>query len=248
MELNVVFRNNIGLKLIGKLSYPSLKQVSYPTIILCHGFASNMDLFFLPDLTTALMNSGFAVLRFDCRACGKSEGRYHPTYKTMVDDLESAISFVKSHKDLELFSLVGHSMGGTAVLMSASNHPELKAVVACAPVASVAELSESKRKFFKKVRDGYELSVLGRTHHLTEEWFSDSLKVDPVSKLKKCTVPVLVLHGDSDKRVELSDAEALKATNPLVQLKILPGVGHHFDKAHEIVNDEVLSFFKRHNR
>ncbi|MEN8905273.1 MAG: alpha/beta hydrolase [Clostridiales bacterium] len=103
----------------------------YPLVILCHGFAGFKELF-LPDFAKNFIQHGFAVLTFDYRGFGESEGekgKIVPEYQ--VRDIRNAILYIKTLSliDSDKISLWGTSYGGANVITTASKECNLKCII-----------------------------------------------------------------------------------------------------------------------
>lgn len=202
MELDVVFRNKEGQKLIGTVAYPQGYEQS-PGIVLCHGFTGNKDGHFYPAMSKALVAEGFAVLRFDCRHCGKSEGDFHATYKTMPDDIVAAIEYFRKQDRVESVSLVGHSMGGTSVILVAAQDHDVQSIVAISGVAHPASIK--KRQDFTKQPDGtYTLTKRDKIYLFEESFFTDAEECKPLAVIKEVRAPLHIIHGTADEKVDIS--------------------------------------------
>ncbi|MFP4524698.1 MAG: alpha/beta hydrolase [Candidatus Woesearchaeota archaeon] len=243
MELDVVFRNEKREKLVGVLSYP-LGRETCPSVILCHGFAADKESHFLPALSEALVKEGIAVLRFDCRACGRSEGDEHPTYRTMVEDVKAALSFLRGQERITSVGLGGHSMGGTSVIMAASQDGDVGAVVSFGAVADPHRSAKAKREDFVEDGDGYSLKVGSRTFRFSEAWFTDASKVKPLEAVRSLSASLLVVHGTADDRVPLDDGKDLFLKSKLPKsLKMIDGAGHMFKGFEDQLVRSSVSFF-----
>ena len=249
MELDVVIRNKERQKLVGTLSYPEGKDPC-PGVVLCHGFTANKDLHFFPELAAALTRSGIAVLRFDCHACGRSEGDIHPTYKTMIEDLRAAISYLKDQERITKIGVAGHSMGGTSAIMAAAEDPEILATVTYAAVANTAQSAETKREKFTLRDEGtYSLRVekLGRDFTFTEDWFSDAKALKPLEAVTKSPAPLLIIHGTEDKKIPMEEAKQLFLAAKLPKsIKMIEGADHVFSDHHDPLIASTARFFKEH--
>ena len=243
MELDVLFRNDERQKLVGVLSYP-LGEDQCPGVVLCHGFAADKDSHFLPALSEALVKEGLAVLRFDCRACGKSEGDEHPTYRTMVRDVMAALRFMRGQDRISSVGLAGHSMGGTSVIMAAAEDGGVAAVVTFGAVARPSLSAGKKKAEFTADGDGYSLRVGGRTFRFSDAWFSDAQDVNPVEAVKGLQAPLLVVHGSEDDRVSLDEGKEIFLKSRLPKsLKMVDGAGHTFKGHEDAVVRSATTFF-----
>jgi pimeloyl-ACP methyl ester carboxylesterase len=113
----------------GTLTYPDTGSKSYPAVVLMHGSGRNVrdykvygHKFFL-TMADYLSRNGIAVLRYDKRGCGKSEGNFdEATYDDFASDGWSATQYLTDRKDIDFntIGIAGHSEGGSLVPMIAS--------------------------------------------------------------------------------------------------------------------------------
>jgi pimeloyl-ACP methyl ester carboxylesterase len=251
MELDVVFRNHQGLKLIGTLSTPESDEPC-PIVILVHGFLGNKENGFFPLLAAALVSRGIAVLRFDARGCGKSEGEEHPTYKTLVEDVQAAVDYVKTQGRFSAIGLAGHSMGGTAVIEAAAKTPGVKAFATFAAVAHPGRSAEKKHEFFTTDEDGlFTMVSHDRTYRFSERFFTDAEATTPLATLQHqlLRMPKLFFHGTADDRIGIEEAEELflAAASPKA-IEKMEGADHSFKGHTDALIAETLAFFTAHLR
>ena len=131
MEQTVGFSSS-GLKLVGVLHVPE-RTGKRPGLVLCHGFGGNCRGAGHPELARALERAGYAVLRFDFRGCGESEGkRGNIICAEEVEDARSAVGFLAAHEavDGERIGVVGASLGGSIAIELAAGDPRVKLCVA----------------------------------------------------------------------------------------------------------------------
>ena len=96
--------------------------------LFAHCFTCSKDFLAASRISRGLVEEGFAVLRFDFTALGASEGEFADTnFSSNVDDLVCAAGWLREHHAAPSL-LVGHSLGGTAVLAAAARLPEVTAV------------------------------------------------------------------------------------------------------------------------
>ncbi len=115
-------------------------------MIASHGLLSSKDSEKYIALGERLSREGFAMLRFDFRGIGESEGRIEDdTVSRRIVDLGSAIDFVKSRPGLgNRIGLVGSSLGGYVSLIKASMDKEIRAVVTWATPFHLDDLKSNK--------------------------------------------------------------------------------------------------------
>ena len=120
-----------SIVLQGTLTYPDTESKSYPTVVLMHGFGRNVRDYKVFGHKTFLVmadylsRNGIAVLRYDKRGCGASEGDFdEATYDDFASDGWSAVQYLKGRKDIDFntIGIAGHSEGGSLVPMIAAEH------------------------------------------------------------------------------------------------------------------------------
>ena len=164
-----------------------------PCVITSHGLLSSKDTEKYVALGERLTKEGLAMLRFDFRGCGDSEGRMEEsTVSGRIADLGSAIEFVKSHLGSETrIGLLGSSLGGYISLMKASKEEKVRAVVIW---ATPFHLDNLKSKENKEVMPS-----------LGEGFFEDLPRhrlLPLLPKISNC----LVIHGEEDELVPVDQA------------------------------------------
>jgi putative redox protein len=130
-NLHVTFPNFRGETLAGILSKPDPKPLAFA--LFAHCFTCSKDIKAAGNIARALNEEGIAVLRFDFTGLGQSEGKFADTnFSSNVADLLAAVRYLENEHEPPTI-LVGHSLGGTAVLQAA---PEVQSAVAVATIGS----------------------------------------------------------------------------------------------------------------
>lgn len=201
-----------------------------PTVLLCHGMMSSKDGRKQVPFARALNERGFSVLRFDFSFCGESEGRFEEiTFSQEVDDLASAVNWVKEQGGGPL-GLLGSSMGGAVAVLYAKEDPAIRALVTLAAVARPGRLAHEmealKRKLEEWKEEGHRFGAEG---DVGEAFFEDAKAQDIPSAAAACQAPILILHGEADEVVPVEEARLLyeHANNPR-DLLIFPDADHRF--------------------
>ena len=123
----VSFKNERGFQLSGKLEVPADNNVT-AYAILAHVFTGNKNLIATRTISKCLMQHGLGVLRFDFTGLGDSEGDFADTnFSSNVADLLAAAQFLTDNYEAPKL-LVGHSLGGAAVIYAAAQLETVKAV------------------------------------------------------------------------------------------------------------------------
>ena len=197
------FFNSQGLNLAGVLHRPGKKTVA--AVIISHGFAANKDRTRHVRLAEALLDAGFAALRFDFGGCGESGDR-EITVRGQVDDLQSVIHEMREQGYTSI-GLLGESLGGlTSVL---AYDAQIRALVLWAPVTAskTPSLIQTEEMHTEIRQKGFVLYHKdGRAFRIPREYIEERQVIRQQETLSRITAPVLIIHGDSDEVVPLQQS------------------------------------------
>jgi putative redox protein len=204
------FKNQKGIELSGRIDLPlALKPKAYA--IFAHCFTCNKNFKAVKQISHALTQEGFAVLSFDFTGLGSSEGEFSDTnFSSNVADLVSAANYLqKTYAAPSL--LVGHSLGGAAVLFAARQIPSVQAV---ATIGSPGEVNHVKHLFaheMEKIREvGYaEVQVGPKKVEITEQFVDDLNSADLLEEAENLDKALLILHSPQDLVVPVEEAAKL---------------------------------------
>jgi putative redox protein len=181
--------------------------------LFAHCFTCTKDIFAASRIAGALAASGIAVLRFDFTGLGHSEGEFaNTTFSSNVDDLVAAADHLRATREAPKL-LIGHSLGGAAVLAAAARVPEAVAVAtigAPAEPAHVQHLFQEARPEIE-ARGEAEVLLAGRPFRIKRQFLEDIEKArleEAVSKLRKA---LLVFHAPQDATVGIDNAARIFA-------------------------------------
>ena len=139
MSEKIKFKNSQGQHLAALLELPNEKPLGYA--IFAHCFTCNKNLTAVRNIGRALNSKGIAVFRFDFTGLGESEGDFEDTnFTSNVDDLIAAADFLKNNYEAPSI-LIGHSLGGAAVLFAKHQIPSIKAVATIGAPANPSHIS-----------------------------------------------------------------------------------------------------------
>ena len=196
------------------------------TIILFHGYRSSAT----RDFSTAVkmyMDFGFNVLLCDQRSHGKSEGKFITFGVKESKDVISWVNFIKEKYNTEKIILGGMSMGATTVLLAvAHNLPHsVKGIIADCGFSSPAEIINIVAKRYFKINAKYLLPIMNVVCLFFGKF--SIYKSNTVNALKKSSIPILFVHGDSDTFVpcEMS-IKAYEITKEHAKLLLINGADH----------------------
>jgi putative redox protein len=248
LQQQIHFLNLSGEKLEGTFHVPA--KNSRHGIILGHCFTCSRHTRILRDLSLALVDEGFKVLRFDFSGNGQSEGNFSESlYSKQVDDIKTAASFM-SAQGASWIGVAGHSMGAMVALLAASQMDNIKAVCTLSAKASALQSFHflSQDQIDELQRNGRANFISrGRNLELTEAFFADAAKYDLSAIMPSLPQPLMVVHGDMDEIIPVENAYRLhqyKSAN--TELAIIPGADHMFsqDEHRQEVAQRVAKWFK----
>ena len=212
---NVSFQSE-GQKISGILHLPDNRNP--PCVIASHGLLSSKESEKYIALGERLSEEGMAMLRFDCRGCGESEGRIEDdTVSRRISDLGSAIEFVRFHPSLgDRMGLIGSSLGGYVSLIRASMEKGIKAIVIWSTPFHLDGLRSKKQE---------------KDYSLPGEAFFKDLPKHRLGPLLDQISHCLVIHGDEDELVPIDQAwEIFQGLNGLKEIHVIEGADHVLTK------------------
>lgn len=206
----VTFPGSGGGQLAGRLDLPGGRPRAFA--LFAHCFTCGKDIAAASRISAGLVGEGFAVLRFDFTGLGSSEGEFaNTTFTSNVGDLVAAAEMLRDRYEAPSL-LIGHSLGGAAVLAAAPRIPEVAAVATIAAPSDPAHAArlitpEDRRRI---ERDGEaEISLAGRPFRVGQT-FLDDIAVQPLeSAIRGLGAALLVLHSPVDELVDVDHARRI---------------------------------------
>ena len=211
MENKVTFLTKHNIELSGVLHLP-LVRTPKCYAILAHCFTCTKSLKAGVNLARTLADNGIAALRFDFTGLGASKGQFSKSsFSSNVDDLLSAAQFLEeNYEPAEI--MVGHSLGGTAVLAAASQIESLKAVATIGSPASpdhILHMLEDRLDEIAASTEGVTVNLAGRDFIFKQSFVDDVRGYDlDISKIRKA---LIVLHAPMDATVSINQASKIFA-------------------------------------
>jgi alpha-beta hydrolase superfamily lysophospholipase len=201
-----------GYRLAGKLELPDGRPQGWA--ILAHCFTCGKDGLASTRLARALASRGVGVLRFDFAGLGSSGGSFAET--TFAADVEDVIAagnaMIEDGKRPSI--LVGHSLGGAAVLMAAGEMPGIRAVATLgAPFDTSHVLHQFDPQSLQTIEKlgQAEVSLAGRPFVVRKSFIDDLARHDLASRIAQLRIPLLVLHAPLDATVGIENAARIFA-------------------------------------
>ncbi|MFQ5746311.1 MAG: alpha/beta hydrolase family protein [Gemmatimonadota bacterium] len=245
-----------GHELAGTLTRPSDREGPLPAVVLITGSgAQDRDerIRFVAGYTPfrqiadALSRRGIAVLRLDDRGIGGSTGSLgEATTEDLARDIETAVAYLRGRDDIDAtrIGLLGHSEGGIIAPMVAAADPGIAAIVIMAGPSRTGRgilryqnrwVIENDAKVPEAARDSLLEASMARLDSMARDrpWIRYFLDYDPLPAARRVRVPVLVLHGATDRQVTVEQGRELAAAmreagNPDVTLRVYPELNHLF--------------------
>lgn len=221
------FAGSNGVTLAGRLDLPDGRPVT--TAIFAHCFTCSKDYHASARISRGLAERGWAVLRFDFTGLGGSGGAFdETTFSTNVTDLLAAAAALTQEIEAPRL-LVGHSLGGTAVMRAAQDLPSVGAVVTVnSPSGPHTLLGKIAGRDAEMQRDGrVQLNVGDREMPITADFVADVARHDMETAIAGLGRPLLVFHDPKDPVVPLAEADRILslAKHPK-SFVALDGAGH----------------------
>ena len=208
----VEFTGSQGDTLAARLDMPDSTPKAYA--LFAHCFTCNKDIFAASRIAKELTQQGIAVLRFDFTGLGASEGEFANTnFTSNVQDLLKAADYMQDNHEAPAI-LIGHSLGGAAILAAAKDIPEAKAVVTIAAPADAAHVAHH----FSGARDEIlekgeaEVQLVGRPFRIQKQFIEDIESQTMDTHIKGLKRALLVMHAPLDETVGVENATHIFVT------------------------------------
>ena len=243
------FQNENGDTLAGVLEEPT--GVPRGVALFAHCFSCSKNILAASRVSRGLRERGFTVLRFDFTGLGESEGDFADTnFSTNVDDLRSAIAAMRQ-QNMAPSILIGHSLGGAAVLDLADEIDEVKLVATIGapsePRHVVHLFNESAIEQIEQTGQA-EISLGGRPFTIKKQFLDDVTEASVLKKLRASNKPLLICHSPTDSVVSVDNAQKIyRAANHPKSFVSLDGADHLLSKKAdaEFVSSLIASWAAR---
>jgi putative redox protein len=206
------FTGSEGQQLAAALDLPEREPVAYA--LFAHCFTCGKDVLAARRIALALAAKGIAVLRFDFTGLGSSEGDFaNATFTSNVADLVRAADHLRETRRAPAI-LIGHSLGGAAILAAAGQIPDAKAVVT---IAAPSDPSHVTGMFADRIDDirkhgESEVSLAGRPFRIKREFLDDIAEHGLMEHVAKLHKALLVMHAPTDDTVGIDNATRIFVT------------------------------------
>ncbi|WP_066221741.1 bifunctional alpha/beta hydrolase/OsmC family protein [Formosa haliotis] len=202
--------NDKGVKLQAYLELPANQNPHYFAVF-AHCFTCTSTLSAVKHISRALTQHDFGVLRFDFTGLGRSDGEFSDShFSSNVSDLMAVSAFLETHYQAPSL-LVGHSLGGAAVIVAASKLESVKAVATIGAPSTVEHVTHLFSHGFEEVekKGDVEVNIGGRPFKINKDFVDDFSKTDLPEITKEQRKPLLIMHAPFDDVVSIDNAEQL---------------------------------------
>jgi uncharacterized OsmC-like protein/pimeloyl-ACP methyl ester carboxylesterase len=200
------FAGSAGQQLAAALDLPEGEPKAYA--LFAHCFTCSKDVLAARHMAQALSAKGIAVLRFDFTGLGSSEGDFaNSTFSSNVADLVLAADHLRETRKAPAI-LIGHSLGGAAILAAAAQIPDAKAVVTIAAPSDPAHVTGLFAERIDDIRTHgkVEVSLAGRPFTIRREFLDDIAEHRLMGDVTNLHKALLILHAPTDDTVGIDNA------------------------------------------
>jgi putative redox protein len=200
------FTGSEGHQLAAALDSPDGAIRAYA--LFAHCFTCGKDVLAAKRIALALAAKGIAVLRFDFTGLGSSEGDFaNSTFSSNVADLVRAADHLRETRKAPAI-LIGHSLGGAAILAAAGQIPDAKAVVTIAAPSDPAHVTGFFRDQIEDIRKlgKVEVALAGRPFQIKREFLDDIAEHGLMTHVANLRKALLIMHAPTDDTVSIDNA------------------------------------------
>lgn len=206
----ISFNNANGYELSGRLELP-VDRMPHNYAIFAHCFTCSKNFSATKNISRALTTAGYGVLRFDFTGLGDSDGDFADTnFSGNVEDLLAAVDYLKANYKAPTL-LIGHSLGGAAVIFASAKASSIKAV---ATIGAPSDTKHVRHLFGDQIDAIIEngeatVQLSGRPFKIKEQFLRNINEQQVTRTLKELRKPILIAHSPQDTTVGIEHAEKL---------------------------------------
>jgi len=205
----VEFPGSLGHPLAGRLDLPNGAPSAWA--VFAHCFTCSKDTKAAAYVAQALADEGYGVLRFDFTGLGGSGGDFANThFSSNVDDLVAAADWLRAHHGPPTL-LIGHSLGGAAVLAAANRMADARAVATLGAPFDPAHVTHQFGASLAAIEaDGQaQVDLGGRPFTIRRSFLDDVNSQAQVQRIRGLRRPLLILHAPGDTVVDMDNARRI---------------------------------------
>lgn len=204
------FMGSAGAELAARIDRPAQGPIR-ATALFAHCFTCTKDSLGAARIAAGLAELGIATVRFDFTGLGGSGGEFaNSGFASNVGDLVAAADYLRETIAAPTI-LIGHSLGGAAVIAAVAGMPEVKAVVTLGAPYEVDHVLHQFGDGLAEVEasGSAEVEIAGRRFRITRDFISQMHGQDQHSRLKELKRALLVLHAPTDRVVGIDNARQI---------------------------------------
>ncbi len=242
--------NKQNEKLVGRKLSPFKKDISYPAIILVHGFGvTKEEGGMFTDLAQALTKHNFLVFYFDFSGRGESGGDYtHTSLTKLADDLKSILAFIKKDPQVNKNKIgIQAQSFGTAVTVALA--PKVDCLIL---TGSISQPKKIMKKIFQTYNPkGISLKIMkatGEKIKMNPGFWQDLEKYNNLSmRIGHFSCPIMLIHGEKDETVPTKEMENyFKHIKTEKKKIVLKNADHGLRPVRSKMYKLAISWFKKH--
>ncbi|KOY52302.1 alpha/beta hydrolase [Polaribacter dokdonensis] len=238
--------NNMAIQLPGTLTYSLENQ---PLIIWVHGSGgvnrNGNTPNYIKQFRDEINKKEIAFFSYDKRTANLKNAKFIQEdgiyFSDFVSDLKEVINKFKDDKRFSEIILAGHSQGSLIAMLALENVDKYISIAGAGETIDKTLVRQitAQSPAFGKLTEQYvkELKENGSIKSVdpnlmslfapqNQPFLNSWIKLDPIEEIKKVTLPTLIINGDKDIQVQVSDAEKLKEAKPDAQLVIIKNMNH----------------------
>ena len=208
MSKKITFSNAQDISLSARLDTPETPKAY---ALFAHCFTCNKDLSAVNRISKTLVEHDIALFRFDFTGLGNSCGDFsNSNFSSNIDDLVSAAHYMEQHYKAPRI-LIGHSLGGAAVLSATHCIPTVEAVVTIGAPATAQHVKHNFTHEIEEIERKGEANVTlaGREFTIKKQFLEDISRHPMVERIKQLNAALLVMHSPTDDTVSLDNARMI---------------------------------------
>ncbi|CAD0185231.1 exosortase A system-associated hydrolase 2 [Ruegeria sp. THAF57] len=205
----ITFAGHDGNQLAARLDLPDGPVLA--TALFAHCFTCSKDIPAARRIAARLAGMGIAVLRFDFTGLGHSEGEFaNTTFTSNVEDLIAAAQYLAG-RNMAPSLLIGHSLGGAAVLRARAGIPTVKAIATLGAPADPGHVSHHFENALPEIQQqgSAEVTLGGRPFRIGKAFVDDISESALTPAIANLKAALLVLHAPLDETVSVDNASTI---------------------------------------
>lgn len=203
----LTFTNKSGEKLVARLELP-LDQAPIAYALFAHCFTCNKNLTAVRNISRAMTANGFGVLRFDFTGLGESDGDFADTnFSSNISDLVAAAKYMEDELEAPCL-LIGHSLGGAAVIFAGKEIPSVQAIATIGAPSSPDHVQHLFQSSVEEIetRGVADLLIGGRPFTIKKQFIEDISGKNMAETVKSLKKALLIMHSPQDTTVGIANA------------------------------------------